>query len=327
MNKISVIVPVYNVEAYLEECILSILRQTYREFELVLLDDGSTDKSGLICDQYAQRYPENIVVIHQENQGPLPTRIHGIKHAGGEIIVFLDSDDCLRKDALELLAECFQKESCDMVLFDAGVCPDYTSRQITHSFDGDCVFEKETKRALYQKLISYQIPNSVCLKAIRKDCAGLPECFSQFISVRHGEDLLMSAYFLTHCQKVVYLNKGLYYYRDRPGSAVNSFDSKRKDSVKAVHLELEKCIDVWGMPELRPLHNARKVTGWIDNLMLLLRNKKTMDANEYKEQLNDMAKDSYFRTAHENMDKSCVSLKHRLFAGLLYYGYLWFGCV
>lgn len=314
MRKISVIVPVYNVEVYLEECISSILQQTYKEFELILLDDGSTDKSGIICDRFAQKNPEKIVVIHKENRGPLPTRICGIEHASGEIVVFLDSDDCMRKDALAQLAECFQTENCDMVLYDAGLCPDFSSRQISHPLENRRFFEKETKKELYQKLITYQIPNSVCLKAIKKDCTNLPKYFSRFVDVKHGEDLLMSACFLTNCQKIVYLNEKLYYYRNRPGSAIHSFDSKRKESIKVVHTELEKYVDDWGMPELKPLHNTRKVKGWVDTLLLLMQNRNSMKPKEFRRNLQSMAEDSYFREAYADMDRSRLNQRYSILA-------------
>lgn len=316
--KISVIIPVYNVEKYLSDCIDSVLQQTYKNFEVILVDDGSTDGSGSICDEFAQRNPQKIVVTHRKNQGPLLSRICGIEYARGDVIVFLDSDDCLNIDALVQLAECFQRENCDMVLFDAGICPDYSSRQITHALSGTCVFERNTKKDLYKKLIMHQIPGSVCLKAIKRDCTILPVYFSDFADVKHGEDLLMSAYFLTNCRKVVYLNKGLYYYRNRPESAIHSFDIKRKDSVKTVHTELEKCIDLWEMPELKPLHNARKVKGWADNLLLLLRNRDRMDLEDYKVQIASMAEDPYFIYAYQNMESNCLAFYYRIIAFCLW---------
>lgn len=99
---ISVIVPVYNVEKYIEECINSILCQTYQNFELILVDDGSKDRSGEICDEYANK-DERIIVIHKENEGLSKTRNKGIEIAKGEYISFIDSDDYVEKDFLEVL--------------------------------------------------------------------------------------------------------------------------------------------------------------------------------------------------------------------------------
>ena len=97
MPKLSVIVPVYNTEKYLRECIDSILAQTFGDFELLLVDDGSTDSSGAICEEYAQM-DERIRVIHQKNAGATVARRNGVSHAGGEYITFVDSDDWISRD-------------------------------------------------------------------------------------------------------------------------------------------------------------------------------------------------------------------------------------
>lgn len=113
--KFSVIVPVYNVELYLSECIESILTQTYKDFEVILIDDGSTDTSGKICDQYSLQDPR-IEVIHQRNGGLSAARNSGIEKATGEYILFVDSDDLIKSDTLELL---YQKAttSPDIIVF------------------------------------------------------------------------------------------------------------------------------------------------------------------------------------------------------------------
>ena len=89
--RFSVLVPVYNVENYIEQCLDSILGQTFQDFELVLVDDGSTDRSGIICDEYQTLYPKQIKVIHKENQGLISARRIGIKEATGEFCIFVDS--------------------------------------------------------------------------------------------------------------------------------------------------------------------------------------------------------------------------------------------
>ena len=117
MMKFSILVPVYNVEKYLEQCLESIMAQTFTDFEVILVDDGSRDKSGLICDTYAQKYPEKIRVFHKENEGLLLTRRFSLKQAKGEYIVFVDSDDYVAKNLLETLAENFEFYACDMLLY------------------------------------------------------------------------------------------------------------------------------------------------------------------------------------------------------------------
>lgn len=103
--KFSIIVPVYNVEKYLHECLESIRRQTYSDYEIILVDDGSTDSSGEICDEYARKYP-NVHVYHQVNKGQAAARNAGVQNAHGEYLWFVDADDVIIKiNALELLEE------------------------------------------------------------------------------------------------------------------------------------------------------------------------------------------------------------------------------
>ena len=311
--KISVLVPVFNVEAYVAECIESVVNQTHKDFELILVNDGSTDRSQAICAQYVLHHPGKIRSISTENKGPLHARSKAIEAATGDILVFLDGDDCLRNDALEQIAGCFHVHSCDMVLFNTGTCEGFPTREITHALENGAVFELASKKQLYRQLILGGIPNSVCLKALRADRAAIPEHLCRY-HTKHGEDLLLSAWFITNCEKIVYLNEGLYHYRDRPGSAVHSFDIQRKESIKTVHTELEKCIAQWGMPELKPLHNARKVKGWIETLTLLLKNRSSMTGREFREQLRSMSEDPYFRGAYEAMEPSRLSRSQRILA-------------
>lgn len=315
--KVSVIVPVYNVEKYLYDCIDSVLCQTYDQYELILIDDGSSDRSGQICDQYKILHPEKIRVIHTENIGPLYARIQGIEIALGDVLLFLDSDDTIRRDTLEIVNKCFTEQRCDMVMYNAGLCSEFSSRRIAHPFDDGKVFDYNSKEKLYQMLVSSQIPNSVCLKTIKKSCVSLPTYFSKFYKVKHGEDLLMSAYFLTNCKKIVYLNQGLYHYRIRPGSAVALFNPQRTESIKVVHEEIGKLIDIWEMPWLKPVHNARKVKGWVEALKLLLINKKSISKEEFRKYIREMASDPYFISAYADMDSSKLPRSYRIFALLL----------
>lgn len=110
---ISVIIPVYNVEKYLEKCIDSVLKQTYSNLEIILVDDGSKDNSGKICDEYAEK-DNRIKVIHKENGGLSDARNTGIKNSTGDYLSFLDGDDCLKLDFYEYLADLMKNEKYDI---------------------------------------------------------------------------------------------------------------------------------------------------------------------------------------------------------------------
>lgn len=113
--KISVIVPVYNVENYLKECIDSLLNQNYKNLEIILVDDGSKDNSGRICDDYGEKY-KNITVIHQKNAGPMKAVLAGIKISTGDYLGFIDSDDFCEADMFLHMAEKVEKHNCDIIV-------------------------------------------------------------------------------------------------------------------------------------------------------------------------------------------------------------------
>ena len=315
--KIDVIVPVYNVEKYLGECIESVLGQTYNEYCLILVDDGSTDSSGDDCDQYYSKYPEKIKVLHEKNGGSLHARLIGVQSADGDVLVFLDSDDCLHNNALDRISNCFSKFDCDMLLYDTGDCEKFDTIQIKHSLDSGRVYEGEFKKKIYEKLLRGDIPNSVWLKAVKTTCAQLPERFMNH-RLLYGEDLLMSAGFITNCEKIVYTNESLYYYRNRPGSAIRVFDENRNNTVKVVHEEFEKYIKEWDLVDSYPIFNARKVKGWIVNLLILINNKSIIEKSNYKNLIASMARDPYFRDAYKNMDRSLLSKYYNIMATILY---------
>jgi len=115
MPKVSVVVPVYNVEKYLEKCIDSILSQSYVDYELILVDDGSTDSSGELCDNYAEK-DSRIKVFHKKNKGLVHTRKIGLQYSVGEYILPVDSDDWIEKDMLKYLMSIIEKTNADMIL-------------------------------------------------------------------------------------------------------------------------------------------------------------------------------------------------------------------
>ena len=111
---ISVIVPVYNVEKYLDNCVQSILRQSYTNLEIILIDDGSTDKSSQLCDEYSQK-DKRIIVIHKKNGGLMDAWKNGLEYANSDLIMFVDSDDWVEKNILEILYNEYLQTMADIV--------------------------------------------------------------------------------------------------------------------------------------------------------------------------------------------------------------------
>ena len=141
---VSVVIPVYNVEQFLKECVDSVLAQTFQEYEIILVDDGATDNSGILCDEYADKY-NKVRVIHRKNGGLSAARNTGLDAAKGKYVYFLDSDDYIRNDTLETLIAIAQQDNSDVVFFDAFV------------FFTDC--EEDPNVYKYERSKKYQSSN------------------------------------------------------------------------------------------------------------------------------------------------------------------------
>ena len=151
MPKISIIVPVYNVEKYLEKCIDSILNQSFRDFELILVDDGSTDNSGYVCDRYKDQ-DNRIIVIHKENGGVSSARNRGLDIARGDFIGFMDSDDFIHKDMYKILYDNLIKNEADLAICKAqNVYQDETIKlnNIVEDFPVKVLTSKDALKKLY----------------------------------------------------------------------------------------------------------------------------------------------------------------------------------
>lgn len=115
-NKVSIIIPVYNAEKHISKCIESLTNQTYKEIQIILINDGSTDKSGQICEAYAEK-DNRIIVIHKENGGVSSARNIGLENSTGYYIMFVDSDDWIEEDAIKRLMQVQNKYSYDLIMF------------------------------------------------------------------------------------------------------------------------------------------------------------------------------------------------------------------
>ena len=207
--KYSFLVPVYNVEKYLGQCIESMLSQTYKNFEIILIDDGSTDSSGKICDAYAEKYPEIIKVIHKQNEGHTATRQVAIKNAESDVCLFVDSDDYVESDMLETVNKEFAEDSSlDMVIFsfcysNNGV----KSKRKNCVLKGTEVFEGDSKKEIYETLMFTPFINSLWVKATRTDILrNDPTDYSEIYGKMLAEDQYQSIYLVTAARKIKYIS-------------------------------------------------------------------------------------------------------------------------
>jgi len=227
---VSIVIPVYNVERYLRACIDSALAQTYRDTEIIVVDDGSTDSCPQICDEYAANNAR-VKVTHQENGGLSNARNTGLRIARGEYVYFLDSDDYIAENAIEDLYDRAREYDLDVVLFDgfvideAGTC-DETNHFYIRKGRYDSVYDG---KALFAEMISNSdYRSAVQFSFIRKAC--LVSCNLSFREGIVHEDELFTFLLLMHCERVGHLAKPLYYRRIRDGSIMQT--SASETSVK-----------------------------------------------------------------------------------------------
>ena len=216
-NTISVIVPVYNVEDYLSECIESVLNQTYSNLEIILVDDGSTDKSKDMCDQYAKE-DSRIIVVHQRNKGQSDARNHGLEKATGDYIAFADSDDVLHPKLFEHLILALQETDSDLsicheVSFSEEVCP-------FQDYDQVIIENVENKQELFAHFMeNWTGPINFFWNKLfpRQLLDGL-----RFPTNRKMEDMYLAPEVMSRVSKAVWIDERLYGYRQREGSTMNS---------------------------------------------------------------------------------------------------------
>lgn len=238
MNKqplISVIVPVYNVEKYLNRCVTSIINQTYRNLEIILVDDGSTDSSGRLCDEY-RSCDQRVIVIHISNSGLSVARNVGMKVAKGEFIGFVDSDDWISFDMYEYLYILLVKYNGDI----ASIRSVYTRGEEVkdiregnlHFFVGKEILEKFLYDGM--KTGSY----STCKNLYRTEL--LKGCY--FPEGRINEDILFNYEVFSKARKTVKSSKICYYYFQRTGSITTGGLKKRDYDLLYICKEMEKLV-------------------------------------------------------------------------------------
>lgn len=220
---ISVIVPVYNVEKYIDRCVLSILGQTHKSIEIILVDDGSTDKSGELCDKY-QKLDSRVRVIHKNNGGLSSARNAGIDIANGNFIGFVDSDDYIELDMYELLYNNIIKEKADMSVCGMYDCYKSTDKLKINSYSYEVLSKIEAIHSIFEGRISGA---SAVNKLYRKEL---------FNSIRYpegktSEDAFVIVDILSKCSKVVMESTQKYYYYHRENSITTSKFSPRQFDV------------------------------------------------------------------------------------------------
>ena len=265
----SIIVPVYNAEQYLADCIGSVRAQSDPDWELVLVDDGSSDGSAAICDRAAAG-SGNIRVIHQLNSRQLLTRINGVRGAAGDYCLFLDADDTLTPDCLATLRQAIEKhDSPDMVIYSFFYDhPDGTQKKSAPLFAEERTFAGPHKRDVYELFFTGTGLNNVWTKAVKKDVfTGDYPDYAPYARLLCAEDRLYSMGLVSNAERIVYLPAHLYRYRLFPDSVTRQFtlDAVDRFNSRAIYPCETAYMKQWEMdtPEWR----QRLYTSYCANLL------------------------------------------------------------
>lgn len=271
---ISVIIPVYNVEAYIRRCVDSILGQTYTNLEIILVDDGSTDSSPEICDEYAQ-LDSRVKVIHKENGGVSSARNYGLKESSGEYLTFVDSDDYLESTCFEKMYRGMEENDVDMVVVGwkdqndkEGFINKYINRECCR------VFEQN------------ELPSLIFFATVWGHLFRRKDVISNFFdeNIFYGEDTLFAikAFFGKPGKRIFVIGAPLYIYKqDREDSALNlPFNEKMFSKINALNQILD-CVRLYAN-SLDFAKKSRKSEFFELYLKILDTNNKKKFKSEYK---------------------------------------------
>ena len=226
---ISIIVPVYNAEKYLSRCVGSILEQTFKDFELILVDDGSSDNSGALCDKYALK-DKRIRVISKENGGVSSARNMGLDIAKGKYVTFIDSDDWVDKNYLKALLEPMEKYDVQLVV---GSFETRGSRCSVQGLESKLInfalLNEEERFIAYTKNLSGPCVKLFLLEVINKNDLRFP------INIHYGEDSLFVKKYLRQCKSIYTIQDVIYFYNKfNEGSLTKKINVKRRDNILLV---------------------------------------------------------------------------------------------
>ncbi|MCM1084516.1 MAG: glycosyltransferase [Clostridium sp.] len=210
MKKVSVIIPVYNVEKYLRRCLNSVLRQTYDDYEIICINDKSPDNSDKILAQYVRKFPDKIsVYTNEENLGSGRTRERGLRHAEGEYVMFIDGDDYIKSDYIEAYVSAMENGSYDMVI--GGYIRDVEGKKKSHHVS-DSIWS----------VLTYPVPWAKIFKK-----SFILDNHIEFSDIRCGEDIYFSLSLAYHNVRYKVINYAGYYYYFNKKSTMGSMDHSK----------------------------------------------------------------------------------------------------
>lgn len=292
--RFSIIVPIYNVEKYLEYCIESLINQSYKDFEIILINDGSKDKSLEICENYKSK-DNRIIVIDQTNKGVSAARNAGITIARGEYILFIDGDDSLLPNALENIDSAIEGDA--LVIFKYAIT-DENNNVINDKVD---ILSNSINSIadLKKDYLCFDHPASACIKCVSNKFFN-----GEIASIRFneetgfGEDQIYTCDVYSVSKKVVIVDKALYAYRQRVGSAMNSYKSSRIIDIERYinHIENTVKVDNLNEKEFKKFINRKALKECVSEVILICR--LQISKKEKKLLMKDLINHPLFKRVH-----------------------------
>lgn len=279
METVSIIIPVYNVQEYLTECIDSALEQTYKEIEIILIDDGSTDDSGRICDLYAGRNSK-IHVIHQKNEGLSAARNKGIDACSGKYIYFLDSDDFISPDTIQTLVNLSEVNNADIAITEYEMFEKDVSNILLNQ---ESVLVMDAKQAIKTMLYPGMYDHCACAKLYSAKLWN----DIRFPIGKKYEDLYVVYDIFYRASKVVYYSVPKYYYRVRGKSIMNS-------EINDQDIELLDISDIV----------AGKLQSWYPDFAEIIRNKQVQTYANFLARVMK-SRESRYKPVQKRIVKKC----------------------
>lgn len=314
----SIIVPIYNVEKYLCYCVDSIMSQSYKDFELLLVDDGSPDECGKICDNYAKK-DERIRVIHKQNGGLVSARKIGVESAKGKYVAYVDGDDWVTEDWLEVLYSTVNNKFPDIVCFNAYKSVDGKSELLTTSnfigeYDENDIKTQIIPSMLYdnkRNFYHFGVVPAVWAKVVKTEILKKNLCGD--LRITFGEDAACTYGCILEAKSFVGINNALYFYRQNRESMTKAYDKKRFERIEILFQYFEKKI-VKQSDVILPQYLQYKVFCIFYAILNEAKDKNTLNnvAVKCHNRMSQQGYDEYLKLYHPNNLESFWAIIYKL---------------
>ena len=308
----SILIPVYNAEKYIEETVQSILNQTEQDYEIVLLDDGSTDNSRQICLKLAQEHPERISFESQINTGVLIARRKLAKLAKGEFFWFVDADDLIVENALFIIRKTIIETNADLIALDVKK-ESSTEHEIFTLAQEKQVFIGIEKKAIYRELLLSKCFSGIYQKVFSRGCFDFDSNYESVKFMRIAEDIYQSFPLLDRAETIAYIKKPLYIYRKNSTGATATVKLSDFRWSMVLYDRQNEYIEKWNISadDVRTISENR-LRRMLSFLSVYARQKANDPYSQFKDFAKDLKTNKYFCQAMEKADSKHLQKIYRI---------------